>query len=512
MTRSGPPVASCLGQVLLDRVGVPSRPGLTAGVHAFADQLRAAGHSVTVPDLYDGATFDARDDGDAYAQQVGFDTIIERGRLAAEGLPEKIIYAGFSLGVLPAQLLAQTRMAAGRPAPDPCDGRRRIARRGRRSRRRPRSRRDDRERGSSNMCSASSTASISHRAGATLDLDIGSGRAPERSAERREHGIGPLAPQHIDFAEPGDAQGRRPPGTCTSTCRRPGRWRAGPRAARPVSPTRSAASTPVASARAPLPPASGSSSTSPATARAASATPPARTGSRWRRTGPGAAGKPTGLSSRFVLDPDVASGLSVGLVSDPAGGSEGDGEYGGAFWSSLEDRPAGDVDRSDGSSAAPLRPPGSGAALGTHGRGTPALRRVRCPAALPGAGPTAAWVVVGLGGQGLGRRVIDRGAAQAAPGLSGPSICTGCRLTTPSRSSSAAARPRPSWTSSNAPTLPAPDHPRRCWRPERAPTPGSRPPPRVAWAVRSSQLAASALRASRRPSGNLRRGPGWTRS
>ena len=86
--------------------------GLTDGVREFADQLRASGHQVTVPDLYDGATFDALDDGVAYARQVGFDTIIERGRLAAEGLPNEIVYVGFSLGVLPAQMLAQTRPGA----------------------------------------------------------------------------------------------------------------------------------------------------------------------------------------------------------------------------------------------------------------------------------------------------------------------------------------------------------------------------------------------------------------
>lgn len=86
--------------------------GLTDGVRVFADQLRAAGHRVTVPDLYDGATFDTLADGVAYAEQVGFDTVIDRGRLAAEGLPSEIVYAGFSLGVMPAQMLAQTRLGA----------------------------------------------------------------------------------------------------------------------------------------------------------------------------------------------------------------------------------------------------------------------------------------------------------------------------------------------------------------------------------------------------------------
>jgi dienelactone hydrolase len=86
--------------------------GRTDGVREFADQLRAAGHHVIVPDLYHGATFSALHDGVAYAERAGFDTIIERGRLAAGHVPSDIVYAGFSLGVLPAQMLAQTRPGA----------------------------------------------------------------------------------------------------------------------------------------------------------------------------------------------------------------------------------------------------------------------------------------------------------------------------------------------------------------------------------------------------------------
>ena len=86
--------------------------GLTDGVRWFADQLRAAGHRVTVPDLYDDKTFATLEDGIGYAQEVGFGTIIERGAAAVEGLPNEVVYAGFSLGVLPAQMLAQTRPGA----------------------------------------------------------------------------------------------------------------------------------------------------------------------------------------------------------------------------------------------------------------------------------------------------------------------------------------------------------------------------------------------------------------
>ena len=76
--------------------------GLTAGCLAFADELRAAGHVVHAPDLYDGKTFAELDDGIGYAREVGFDTMQERGVRAADGLPNEIVYAGFSLGVMPA--------------------------------------------------------------------------------------------------------------------------------------------------------------------------------------------------------------------------------------------------------------------------------------------------------------------------------------------------------------------------------------------------------------------------
>jgi dienelactone hydrolase len=86
--------------------------GLTSGVRDFAETLRKAGHTVHVPDLYEGKFFENLDDGVAHAQEVGFGTILERGRRAAEGLPNELVYAGFSLGVMPAQMLAQTRPGA----------------------------------------------------------------------------------------------------------------------------------------------------------------------------------------------------------------------------------------------------------------------------------------------------------------------------------------------------------------------------------------------------------------
>jgi dienelactone hydrolase len=86
--------------------------GQTPGFLAFAEGLRAAGHVVHTPDLYDGKTFSTLDEGVGHAKQVGFDTIGERGRHAADDLPDELVYAGFSLGVIGAQELAQTRPGA----------------------------------------------------------------------------------------------------------------------------------------------------------------------------------------------------------------------------------------------------------------------------------------------------------------------------------------------------------------------------------------------------------------
>lgn len=86
--------------------------GLTDGVLAFAEGLHAAGHRVTTPDLYDGRTFPTLEAGIGFAEELGFGTILERGRAAVTDLPIELVYAGFSLGVLPAQLLAQTRPGA----------------------------------------------------------------------------------------------------------------------------------------------------------------------------------------------------------------------------------------------------------------------------------------------------------------------------------------------------------------------------------------------------------------
>ena len=87
--------------------------GLTSGVTAFADTLRGAGHTVHVPDLFEGRLFDSIESGMAFVRgNGGFGAVAARGIAAADGLPNDLVYAGFSLGVVPAQELAQNRPGA----------------------------------------------------------------------------------------------------------------------------------------------------------------------------------------------------------------------------------------------------------------------------------------------------------------------------------------------------------------------------------------------------------------
>ncbi len=86
--------------------------GKTPGMAAFADTLRRAGHTVHAPDLFDGRTFGSIPEGMAFVEELGFAEVIARGERAAAPLPEALVFIGFSLGVVPAQKLAQTRPGA----------------------------------------------------------------------------------------------------------------------------------------------------------------------------------------------------------------------------------------------------------------------------------------------------------------------------------------------------------------------------------------------------------------
>jgi dienelactone hydrolase len=86
--------------------------GLTPGVSALADALRGDGHTVHTPDVYEGRTFGTIESGSAYADEVGFETLIQRAQKAVEGLPADLVYAGISMGAMHAEALTLTRPGA----------------------------------------------------------------------------------------------------------------------------------------------------------------------------------------------------------------------------------------------------------------------------------------------------------------------------------------------------------------------------------------------------------------
>jgi dienelactone hydrolase len=86
--------------------------GVTDGVRAFAERLRAGGHQVTVVDLFQGKTFDDIETGVAYEEEVGWDEMVARSEAAIAPLPPEVVIGGFSLGAVYAQRLTQTRTGA----------------------------------------------------------------------------------------------------------------------------------------------------------------------------------------------------------------------------------------------------------------------------------------------------------------------------------------------------------------------------------------------------------------
>lgn len=85
--------------------------GLTPGVRKLADDIRAAGHVVHVPDLYDGRVFDSIEEGAAFSQSGAVDADA-RADEEADRLSPHLVYLGISSGVMQAQRLAQQRSGA----------------------------------------------------------------------------------------------------------------------------------------------------------------------------------------------------------------------------------------------------------------------------------------------------------------------------------------------------------------------------------------------------------------
>ncbi|MCG7211088.1 dienelactone hydrolase family protein [Streptomyces arenae] len=81
--------------------------GLRPAVRDAADRLRAAGHEVWTPDLFEGRTFDTVEEGREFNESIGKEELLKRAVLAAAPYSERgLVYAGFSLGAAVAQTLA----------------------------------------------------------------------------------------------------------------------------------------------------------------------------------------------------------------------------------------------------------------------------------------------------------------------------------------------------------------------------------------------------------------------
>jgi dienelactone hydrolase len=72
--------------------------GLRDVERRISDHLRAASHTVALPDLYEGDTTNDRVEGFEIKERVGWNVICERARRALAPLPETTVLAGVSMG------------------------------------------------------------------------------------------------------------------------------------------------------------------------------------------------------------------------------------------------------------------------------------------------------------------------------------------------------------------------------------------------------------------------------
>ncbi len=72
--------------------------GLRAAELGGAERLRAAGHHVVTPDLYDGVSASTFEEGFAVKDAVGWETIVRRARDAVRAVPADAVLMGVSMG------------------------------------------------------------------------------------------------------------------------------------------------------------------------------------------------------------------------------------------------------------------------------------------------------------------------------------------------------------------------------------------------------------------------------
>jgi dienelactone hydrolase len=87
--------------------------GIRQGVLDAAERLRADGHQVLVPDLFEGRTFDDYKPAMAWSDALGIEALAERGLEAVADLPDGFVVGGFSQGSSVAVYVAIHRGVSG---------------------------------------------------------------------------------------------------------------------------------------------------------------------------------------------------------------------------------------------------------------------------------------------------------------------------------------------------------------------------------------------------------------
>ena len=86
--------------------------GLRPVERQIATWLAAAGHDVTLPDLYEGRVGKGIDAGFALYNDIGADRVLARARAALARAPDRAVLAGISMGTLMVTRLWDTRPKA----------------------------------------------------------------------------------------------------------------------------------------------------------------------------------------------------------------------------------------------------------------------------------------------------------------------------------------------------------------------------------------------------------------
>ena len=88
--------------------------GIRPGILDAAERLRADGHDVLVPDLFEGRVFDTYDPAMQFAEgELGHAELHRRALEAVADVPDGFVSIGFSLGAMIATRLAGVRPASG---------------------------------------------------------------------------------------------------------------------------------------------------------------------------------------------------------------------------------------------------------------------------------------------------------------------------------------------------------------------------------------------------------------